>query len=150
MADEDAILISLRPRHAENVFSGLKSVEFRKRRPDAPANTLIWIYATVPTGEILGSAKLETIVTETPSKIWELYGSRSAITKSEFDEYFLDRTVAHAIILKEIKSLVRPVSLGELRAKLNSFHPPQFFLRLNGAATELRLSTRKVIKVKRR
>jgi len=148
MTNSADILISLKPRHAAQVFQGNKTIELRKRRPNVERGTKAWIYATVPVAQIKGCVCIERIVTGSPNEIWKGYGDQTGISKDEFDIYFRGRDVAHGLILTEIRVLNRPLSLGRIRELISGFQPPQFFCRLNGNATEMRLSSRKLSSIK--
>jgi predicted transcriptional regulator len=143
MTDSADILISLKPKYAEDIFSGAKTVELRKRRPHVDPGTSVWIYATAPVAALKGYARLERIVTAAPSTIWKTFGDRTGISKAEFDQYFFDCDVAHALVLSEIKGLKHPILLDRMRKMVADFHPPQFFCRLNGAVAGMRLYARK-------
>lgn len=148
MTDCADILISLKPKYAANVFSGTKTVELRRRRLKVDPGTSIWIYATAPISAIKGYARLERIVTAAPSTIWKTFGTKTGISKNEFDKYFFNCDVAHALVLGEIKRLKHPILLDCMREMVADFHPPQFFCRLNGAVAGMRLHSRKYQKLK--
>jgi predicted transcriptional regulator len=148
MTESADILISLKPRYAANVFSGTKTVELRKRRPNIGPGTSIWIYATAPVSALKGYARLDRIVTAAPSTIWKNFSDETGISKTEFDNYFYDCDVAHALVLSEIKRLKHPILLDCMRKMVTDFHPPQFFCRLNGAVAGMRLHSRKYQELK--
>ncbi len=54
MVSQDEILISLKPKHANEIFDGGKTVELRKRRPKIKPGTRVWIYATSPIAALWG------------------------------------------------------------------------------------------------
>lgn len=145
MNDKADILISLKPKHASNVFAGKKTVELRKRRPNVEPGTKIWIYATAPIAALKGYARLEHIVTATPKEIWASYGSETGISEDEFYSYFSNSEFAHALVLSTATALKHPILLKQMREMVSGFQPPQFFCRLNGAASEMRLHSRKFI-----
>jgi predicted transcriptional regulator len=148
MNSHNDVLISIRPKYARHIFSGEKTVELRKRRPNILPGARIWIYATAPIAALKGYATLDQIASATPAEIWGRFGSRTGISKQEFDDYFLDRSIAHALVLSEIRVLERPLLLERMRAMVRGFHPPQFFCRLNGTVSGLRLNSRKYRKAK--
>lgn len=147
MNEKPSILISLKPRHADDVLAGQKTVELRKRRPNIEAGTEMWIYATSPVAAIKGRAVVDRIESRSPTELWKQLGKLTGISKIEFDDYFMGRAVGHALILNDIVRLARPLSLETIRETVEGFHPPQFFLHLNGAGTRLRLNSRKIIPV---
>lgn len=143
MTDRDDILISLKPKHASNIFDGEKTVELRKRRPKIKPGTRIWIYATTPTAAIKGYANLVQIQSGPPSVIWKNLGAQTGISKDEFDSYFEACATAHALIIADVMEMKRALSLSRIRELVDDFHPPQFFCHLNGARKAMRLSSRK-------
>ena len=143
MDDHADFLISVRPKYANCIFAGAKTVELRKRRPHILPGARIWIYATAPEAALKGYAFLDRVVTAKPSTIWERFKNRAGISKQEFDRYFATSVVAHALVLSKINILENPILLQEIKKIVRGFHPPQFFCRLNGAVSELRLNARK-------
>lgn len=148
MAEDFDILISLRPKYADFIFGGLKSVELRKRRPNVQSGVRVWIYETSPVAAIRGYASISRIETGPPPSIWKKLGHQTGTSKREFDHYFENRSVAHAIVLSDVMQLENPLSLERIRELMSSFHPPQFYCRLNGARSHLRLLSRKYQRVK--
>jgi predicted transcriptional regulator len=143
MTKHDDVLISLKPKHAACIFAGTKTVELRKRRPNIRPGTSVWIYATAPVATLGGYATLKRIESDSPAAIWEKFGAAAGISKVEFDEYFLHRKKAHAIVLGGVNILRNPVALNRMKEMVHGFHPPQFFCRLNGAVADMRLRSRK-------
>lgn len=137
LVTRDHILISLIPQHASNIYAGIKSVEFRRRRLNISVGTLIWIYEKVPTGAITGCATVKSVITNSPEDIWNLYSSISGLAKSDFFEYFKNSRYACAIELTEVAQLETPLTLVQLRHLKSSFQPPQFFTRLSEKNTVL-------------
>jgi predicted transcriptional regulator len=149
MIDHDEILISLKPRHAENIFQGEKTVELRKRRPNIAPGTRVWIYATSPIAAIKGYANLVEIQSGPPPLIWKTLGSRTGISKDEFDIYFEANATAHALVLADVMEMKQALPLKRIRELVDDFHPPQFFCHLNGARKSMRLSSRSYVPVKK-
>ena len=76
------ILISVEPRHATSMMSGLKSVELRRRSINITPGTRVWIYSKLPQGQIQVLATVDKVVEDKPINIWKTYGARSAISKT--------------------------------------------------------------------
>ena len=125
----DAI-ISLKPRHADNVLSGAKTVELRTRGINLPEGAKLWIYTTLPVGKVSLSAEIDFIECLPPDVMWEKHGKDICITKSEFDDYTNDREMVVAIGLRNVSALERDVCLSTMRSYEENFQPPQFFSRL--------------------
>jgi predicted transcriptional regulator len=99
----------------------------------------IWLYTKSPQAHISACASVEDIVTGTPKAIWRKYGDEVGISLEQFDTYFEGASSACAILLENVQPVAPALTLGELRSKLSSFHPPQFFKKLHKGSPELLL-----------
>ncbi len=129
MGNGEHILISLAPRHAENIFSGRKQVELRRRTMNVAPGTTVWIYVKLPVGSIIGRVKIVGIHASSPAALWRRFGSVSGLSRSEFFEYFNGVAAGVALVLENAQRLHRSLSLDALRELADGFHPPQFFAR---------------------
>jgi predicted transcriptional regulator len=136
------VLISLEKRHAENILSGSKTVELRRRSMHVAIGTIVWFYVKVPIGCILGRAQVSDVHTLSPSTIWRRFGTVSGLSRGEFFAYFSDSSTAFALGLEKPCRLTDPVSLDELRRVSAGFHPPQFFAHLPTDGALLRAMSR--------
>lgn len=132
------MLISLEEKHAENIFSGKKHVELRRRTMDIPAGTLVWIYVKKPLGAVVGYARVVDCHSFSPSTLWKQFSEVSGLTHQEFFGYFQGVSKGFAISLADVQRLQAPVCLGSLRKAASGFHPPQFFMRLPAESRVLR------------
>jgi predicted transcriptional regulator len=149
MNELDEILISLKPKHADQIFDGVKTVELRKRRLKIDAGTRVWIYATAPIAAIRGYANLVRIEVGSPLQIWKVLGSKTGISKSEFESYFETSELAYGLVLDDVMKMKHALPLTGVRKALNDFHPPQFYCHLDGTKNLMRLSSRKYEPVKK-
>ena len=125
----DAI-ISLKPRHVENILSGNKTVELRTRNINLPIGSRLWVYTTLPVGKVRISTEINFIEMLPPKTIWKKYGDDICISKAEFDEYTDGRELVSAIGLRNVKPLDKDICLETMRGYEKNFQPPQFFSRL--------------------
>lgn len=130
MGNGEHILISLAPRHAENIFSGRKQVELRRRAMNVAPGTTVWIYVKLPVGSIIGRVKIVGIHASSPAALWRRFGSVSGLSRGEFFEYFNGVAAGVALVLENAQRLHRSLSLDALRELADGFQPPQFFARL--------------------
>jgi predicted transcriptional regulator len=130
MEVEDNVLISLEPRHAENILAGLKRVELRRRTMNIKPGSTVWIYAKLPVGSIIGRATLARVHVRSPSKLWREFGAISGVSRSEFFEYFSEASKGVALELENSQRLTKSFDLRSLRQVSREFQPPQFFSRL--------------------
>lgn len=130
MRNRENILISLENRHAENIFSGQKQVELRRRRMRIAPGTIAWVYVKLPVGSLVGRVTIGAVHTSAPSTLWRRFGSLSGLTRKEFLEYFYGVTDGFVFVLENAQRLRSSLSLNRLRELEDGFSPPQFFLRL--------------------
>lgn len=67
------ILLSINPEHVENIFNGSKEYEFRKIRCKETVDKII-----IPVMQVVGEAKVETVLEDTPEAIWEKTKKKAA------------------------------------------------------------------------
>ena len=118
------MLLSIHPRHVENILAGIKTVELRRTRPAVAPGQPVAIYATTPSAALVATCRIERVQVGAPSDIWTASGALAAVTKEEFDRYFEGSTVAVALHLSAIAELRRSVPLTKIRER-GVFHPPQ-------------------------
>ena len=126
----DAI-ISIKPRHVENILSGKKTVELRVRSMNLPMGSRLWIYTTLPVGKVKASTEVDFIGQLPPKEMWKKYGKKICIPKKEFDEYTRGRDIVAAIGLRNVNLLDKEICLETMRRYEKNFQPPQFFSRLH-------------------
>lgn len=130
MDNNEHILISLESRHADNIFSGHKRVELRRRTMNVSPGSTLWIYVKLPVGSIVGYAKIGKVHSSSPAALWRRYGSVSGLSRHEFFEYFGGVEQGVALVLEQSTRLRISLSLEALRKVDEGFQPPQFFARL--------------------
>lgn len=128
------IIISIKPYFVDKILCGEKTVELRTKRANLLPGTRMWIYSTLPRGEICAFAYVEYVYTENPEIIWAQYGKEIAITEEEFWEYVGERNEVTIIKMSKANTIGACVTLKNLQEVLGGFYPPQFFIRLNNCS----------------
>jgi predicted transcriptional regulator len=126
-SDERAMLLSIRPRFAEMLIAGTKTVELRRIRPGIETGSLVVLYASSPVCELVATARVGAIHTAGTRAVWAEFGHEVGIRRAEYDEYFLGAPQAVAIRLTNVERLQASHHLSELRARVEAFRPPQSF-----------------------
>lgn len=137
MNETSHIVISIKRRFALEMLSGRKTVELRRRPLRVASGTRVWIYSTAPYSAVELHAVVESVVCASPKRLWQRYRTRVGISRSEFDEYFTKAATGCALILRDVRPVLRAVGLSYLRNRAG-FHPPQFFARLAPDSMALR------------
>ena len=110
------MLISINPEHVENIFNGSKKYEYRKIRCKQDIDKII-IYSTYPIMKVVGEAKVEEILEDSPDNIWEETKKYSGIDCKFYKKYFKDRSKAIAYKLTNIKKYSDPKELSSYGIK---------------------------------
>lgn len=126
MTHRRTLLLSLRPRFAEAILSGVKTVELRRRPISAQPNTPIILYASSPTKAIVGTVRLRDVHALAPNDAWHAHQHSLGLTRCEFDAYLDGSPCAYLLLLHRICTLDRPLPLNDLRRD-GPFQPPQSF-----------------------
>jgi predicted transcriptional regulator len=133
MPDERALLVSVKPVYAELLLSGEKTVELRRIKPLAHVGCDVLLYASSPTMEMVGTARVEAIDVGDPDTIWHRHGPATGVDRDSFDAYYQGAETAVAITLSDMRRLRSAVPLAELRRRISGFQPPQSFRYLGSA-----------------
>ena len=119
------ILISINPKHVDNIIKGIKKYEYRKIAAKQDISSII-IYETTPIKRVVAEAEIIDVLEFPPEELWEITKQESGISKKFFDKYFKNRDLAYAYKLGEIKVYDEPRLLIEFGIKV----APQSFVYL--------------------
>ncbi|AWX15600.1 hypothetical protein CEP48_05170 [Mergibacter septicus] len=122
------VLLSIKPEFVEKIISGEKKFEFRKSLPKRKGITTVVVYSTMPVGKVIGEFKVKATHTYEPESLWNKTKEFSGITKSFFDEYFLNRRLAYAFEIDSFELYQEPKHISEV---VQSGTPPQSYCYIN-------------------
>lgn len=117
------ILISINPEYAEKILNGTKKYEYRKIKCKKNIDKII-IYSTFPVMKVVGEAKVEEILEDTPENIWNKTKKYSGVNKDFYKKYFNNKEKAIAYKLKDVKKYNVPKDLFSYGIK----NAPQSFV----------------------
>ncbi|MDE0495500.1 MAG: ASCH domain-containing protein [Acidimicrobiaceae bacterium] len=121
------VVLSLKPRFAEAILSGAKTVELRRTAPKIVVPTRALLYATTPVRALLGTCIITDVRSADLAALWREYGSRSDLRYHDFQRYFDGVDVGTALTLTQPQEFGRRVPLQDLRERPRGFRPPQSF-----------------------
>ena len=75
--DEKVIVLAIKPKYAEKIYSGKKRWEFRKVPPPVPSWVLL--YESAPVSKITGMVYLATKVQGLPELVWDMVGTKKTV-----------------------------------------------------------------------
>lgn len=102
------IILSIKPRHVENILSGAKKYEFRKQIPIQPVDKVI-IYSSYPDKKFTAEFSLIKIIKGSPSEVWEATKEKSGITKDFYDDYFAGKDKAFGLKIDNLNIYDAPI-----------------------------------------
>lgn len=126
----NALLLSIKPRFADAIFSGEKTFELRRVRPKVEAGSLVLVYVTTPRCALEGAFEVKAVHEDSPKRLWSRIGTECGVTKSEFTTYFSGADLGYAIEIARSWILDDQVSLKAMRDC--SIRPPQSYHYLDG------------------
>jgi len=117
------VLLSVKPKYAEEIISGRKKYEFRKsifKREDIKK---MYIYSSSPVKKIIAIVDIVGIVSDSPQELWEQYHEDAGISEREFFDYFRNSNTGYAIKISNVQEFPTPIDpyIDE------DFRPPQSF-----------------------
>lgn len=120
------LVLSLKPRFAEAILDGTKTVELRRVMPRITIPTLASLYASGSERSLVGTCVVREVVQCGLEELWSRFGDRTGLSHSEFEEYFAGRVQGVALLLQDAKPLSERIALDALR-RISGFRPPQSF-----------------------
>ena len=121
------VLLSVRPRFAERILDGSKTIELRRVRPRVALGDRVLVYVSTPVMALMAAACVGTLLDGTPGELWARVCTGAGVSRTEYNAYFRGATRGVGIGLRNVERLSRAIPLSELRAAWPGFHPPQSF-----------------------
>jgi type I restriction enzyme S subunit len=118
------VLLSVKPKYAEEILSGRKKYEFRRSVFKKQNIERVYIYSSSPVSKIVAAFEIEQILKDSPEKIWNLCHKYAGISKKDFFAYFKNSDMAYAIEIGNVDSFPNPI---DPRHIIEDFKPPQSF-----------------------
>lgn len=121
-----ALVLSLKPRFAEAILDGTKTVEVRRVIPRITVPTLALLYASGSARALVGTCVVRSVARYQAEELWGLHGADTALSRAEFDAYLEGRECGAVLLLESPEPLAAPIPLHTLR-QAHGFRPPQSF-----------------------
>jgi predicted transcriptional regulator len=125
--DRSTVLLSVRPRFANGLLDGTKTVEIRRGRAHIEPGATCLLYSSSPERALVGVVEVDNAHVGTPSTLWNRWGKLTGLARCEFDDYLRGRHEATAIVIRSARRLSAPVPLDELRGRQDGFVTPQSY-----------------------
>lgn len=99
--------------YAKLIILGSKTIELRTRIPSLRKGDIVVFYESLPVQKVTFYAEVKIVEAERPNKLWDDHHGDMGLSKESYDDYFLNRSIAYGIVLKNITK-VRPIPLHEI------------------------------------
>ncbi len=122
-------LMSIRPKYARAIFSGVKKFELRKisGMPPITEGSIIVVYVSGNVKSIVGEFKAGKVYKASPEIIWNLTKGPDKGIGEDAWNYIRGAKRAMAIEVLEPKLYHRPVTLEEIRRIIPGWMPPMSY-----------------------
>lgn len=121
------LILSIKPEFASKILVGLKTIELRRRFPEAAViGSTILIYSSSPVCALVGSAQIKSVTKLSVAQIWKKYKGEACISKTDFDDYFLGVSAGFAIELINVGEFEEYLSVDVLKGEYGLV-PPQSY-----------------------
>lgn len=125
-----AIVLSIKPKYAELILSGSKTVEFRRVWAAESVDTIA-IYASAPIQKLLGVVQVSDVVRAKPATLWGYCSKRGGgLSKAELSAYMNGKDAGFAVLLNDAKRFSQGIDPYKV---IKDFSPPQSFRYMTAA-----------------
>lgn len=122
-----AVLMSIKPRYADMIFAGTKTVELRRVCPKIKQGDLVLVYVSGPRMALVGGFVVDGIVAATPAALCRSHLTQSGLNQDAFLNYFEGTTHAYGILIGRTWKFEEATELAVLRRRKGGFQPPQSY-----------------------
>lgn len=120
-------ILSVKPEYALQIIEGKKTVELRRKFPlEGVIGGVAIIYASSPVQEIVGYARIHSVLKLPVASIWKKFEKEACVTRKFFNSYFRELDEGFAITLNDAVKLETPLGIKTLEKKYD-FSAPQSY-----------------------
>jgi len=129
---DPSILLSIRPRFAQQILDGKKTVEIRRRFSAKWIGKRATLYASIPVAGLVGEATIVDVVRGRPDHIWSQFHPQAGCTQDEFKDYTRGAEDVYAVIFTDVRPYASALSKEQMSSLIGSaLTPPQSYRALN-------------------
>lgn len=121
------VLLSIKPKYSEKIFSGEKKYEFRKQKPKRVIDR-VFMYECHPSKNIVGWFRIKRIHSGRPEEIWTKCKTLSGLDEENYLNYCNGSKVIYAFEINETFQFDEPIDPFKI---VSDFKPPQSFAYLD-------------------
>ncbi|WP_068688965.1 ASCH domain-containing protein [Culturomica massiliensis] len=121
-----SVILSIKPEYAKAIMSGKKRVEFRRKIFKRPVNK-VYVYSSSPVKKIIGFFIIDSIIEDSPLRLWAQFKEIGGINEKDFFNYFNEVEKGFSILIKEYKKFGRGIDPADF---FENFCAPQSYIYL--------------------
>lgn len=122
---EKLILMSIKTKYANQIFSGIKKYEYRKKSIGVEnCNKKIFIYSSGFDKKIIGYIIIDKIISGDINYVLKVTDN---VGNNDVIKYFGDSNSCYAFHIFKTYKFSKPISLNEIKNMDNNFTIPQFY-----------------------
>ena len=123
-----AVLLSIKPKYVELIFSGLKTVELRRSWPVKEDIGVMIVYSSAPVQKLAGIVFIDRVEECDLERLWTIADTHGGgVTYDELKSYTAGKERVYGVMIHRAKTAEVPVDPKDL---FQDFTPPQSFLYL--------------------
>ena len=122
-----AVLMSIKPKYADLIFAGTKTIELRRVCPKVGLGDLVLVYVSSPRMALVGGFEVAGIVSDETHLLCKKWQPQSGLEKETFLHYFQGAGTAYGILIGRTWQFDSATELNTLRHRKGGFHPPQSY-----------------------
>ena len=119
--------MSIKPKYADLIFAGTKTIELRRVCPKVGPSDLVLVYVSSPRMALVGGFEVAGIVSGDPLTLCKNWQAQSGVGKEIFLRYFEGAAIAYGIQIGRAWQFESATELKALRRRKGGFHPPQSY-----------------------
>ncbi len=118
------LLMSIKTKHANKIFSGIKTFEYRKKSINDNLNKYCFIYSSEEEKAVIGYVIFDYIV---EGSLDYLINNTNPENIEGLKKYLSSKEKGFALHIKEYERFNKPITLEELRNSNDNFNIPQYY-----------------------
>ncbi len=107
-----ALLLSLKPKYAQAIYEGRKTLEFRRRPPRCAFPIRAFIYETLPVGRVTGFVMIVALRDAAPGKLEDLVPGSDPL-HADYAAYLRGASHPVALVLGAAQRFAAAMALAE-------------------------------------
>jgi predicted transcriptional regulator/GNAT superfamily N-acetyltransferase len=126
------LVLSVRPKFAQKIVSGIKRIEIRRRFPNKWEGASVLLYASSPACQFVGEALIERVVTKPVDDIWAECKRDLGCTHDQFMAYCHGAKQVAALVLSQVKRFKKPIKKADIQGLIGrNLSSPQSYSKID-------------------